>query len=711
MDSVNQLLYLQGVGLDYTSYQGEQVRFSEMTRVSALSACGHDIHNEKSINDTNVKLDVTPWFRLIPEHSWSKQSEQSFSIKLDNELSGLTLDWCLYLDTKLVLRGSASVSELPEVGNYHYQDKIYSERKVSFGASNLAIGYYQLSATLVSSENMVNGKSLIESSSFKHLSLDQQQVAVKGELVVYPEKVYQPIQKNSWGISAQLYTLNSEYNFGIGDFNDLNELIKLSATQGADYVLLNPLHALFEDDVERASPYSPSDRLCLNPLYIHIQNSPDYLNNRDAQHLLESSLASLNVEKVNEAYLNYQAIFDAKYPLYLILFNYFISENKVSNTLRYQEFLAFKQANNKRILRYSQWLISRKKLSGDMTNIEFLSYLQWQVNEQLTQCQFLAKSRGMCLGIINDLAVGCHKDGNEFERNKALFSLNASIGAPPDPWDPSGQNWGLPAMDPVKVKQDGLQHFRELIRANMQSCGALRIDHVMGLMRLWWCIANEDAPDTSCYVYYPFEQMLAILALESQLNQCAVIGEDLGVVPDEIKVALSQADIYTNSLFYFAKTASEEFIAIENLPEHTLMMIANHDVPTFKAWWLQSDLTLRNALKLFINNDQLEQAQQSRNRDKENVIAWLRFHQTTEQDISFDSSTGLIYRLLVTTLARSPSKLLTLQLDDLADEELPVNIPGTDQEYPNWRRRLRKHVTAIFKDEDFFTQINKGRKV
>lgn len=714
MDGVNQLLYLQGVGADYTSYQGENVSFSDITRLSALSACGYDVANEKAINEANIELDVKPWFRLIPEQSWFKKDDKFFTIKIDNNFNKLKLVWRIYSDSELIVEGETLLDKLPEVGNYQYEGIHFSERKVSLESFNLAIGYYQLSAELIdsnhtSSEHKHNSS---ESISLEH-SIPvtyKQQFMSKGELIVYPEKVYQPITKSSWGLSAQLYTLNSDNNFGIGDFNDLNELIRLSAIHGADYILLNPLHALFEDDVERASPYSPSDRLCLNPLYIHIQNSPDYLNNRQAQHLLESLLVKANIIKADENYLSYPTIFHAKYPLYLALFDYFLLENKLKNTKRYQEFTVFKQGNNDRITHYSQWLISRSKLLKEFSNLEFVSYLQWQAQVQLTQCQVLAKDSGMRLGIVNDLAVGCHKDGNEFKSNEKLFSTSANIGAPPDLWATSGQNWGLPAMDPVKIKQNGLQHFRELIRANMQSCGALRIDHVMGLMRLWWCISNENSPEEACYVYYPFEQMLAILKLESQLNQCAVIGEDLGVVPTEIKSALAQADIYTNSLFYFTKTTSNEFVAIENLPKHTLMMIANHDVPTFKAWWQQSDLNLRNTLKLFINEEQLELAQCERNKDKENVLAWLRFHQSTEQEITFDSSADIIYRLLVLTLAKSQSKLLTLQLDDLANEELPVNIPGTDQEYPNWRRRLNKQVTEIFKDKDFFTQINNSRR-
>ncbi|MBU2893400.1 4-alpha-glucanotransferase [Colwellia sp. D2M02] len=706
MDSVNQLLYLQGIGYDYRNYQGQQVFFNDHERLAALSACGYDINDDDAILDGALELDVKPWLQLIAAQLWVKDSQPCFTIKIDNDFNTLTLEWSLYLNEDLISDGHVPIHTLVEVGNYFYQDKHYSERNVPLCDNALAIGYYRLSAKLVD----VNGIDITAS------AYCEKQLTGSGELIVYPETVYQPSQQSTWGLSAQLYTLVNENNLGVGDFNDLNELIQLSADQGADYVLLNPLHALFEDDIERASPYSPSDRLSLNPIYIHIQNSPDYINNTAANHLLEKTLAQQKLMnrydgKTPQQYIDYQAVFTHKYPIYWLLFNFFIDENLEQNSARYQAFIAFKQQNQQRIIGYSQWLITRAKLPEQYHHVDFISYLQWQAQTQLAQCQLLAKRCGMSIGIINDLAVGCHQDGYEFVSNQDLFAQGASIGAPPDPWAPAGQNWGLPAMNPVQIKQNGLQHFRQLIRANMQHCGGLRIDHVMGLLRLWWCVEQQNQTELSCYVYYPFEQMLAILALESQINQCTVIGEDLGVVPQEIKSALADAQIYTNSLFYFTKTQSQQFVALEHLPKHTLMMIANHDVATFKAWWLQSDLQLRNSLALFSNEQQFNDAQQQRMQDKENILSWLRDYQPNGTELQLTSDVDILYRTLAITLARSPSRLLTLQLDDLAGEELPVNIPGTDQEYPNWRRRLSKKLVTIFSDNDFFQALNSQRKI
>lgn len=631
MEGVNQLLYLQGVGLDYQNYHGENVRFNDEERLSVLKACGYNIEDEQAIAQANYSLDVKPWLALLPEQTWLKQGENAFTVNLDNVLVELELTWQISQGDDVIAQGSVELSSLAEVGNYHYQGKHYSKRCIDITKLALPIGYYQLSATVNTQKlpfQVSPHRSTIDGKATP-TSLDNVQVS---ELIIYPEQVFQPLQQNIWGLSAQLYTLSSDKNFGLGDFNDLRELILTSAEQGADYILLNPLHALFEDDVERASPYSPSDRLAINPLYIHIQNCLDFQRSKTAQHLFEQLLVEANLAKSNEQYINYQTVFNCKYPIYFELFQQFVKYEKANDSERYQEFLVFEQQQNKRIKGYSAWLLDRKKLPEKYCNTDFITYLQWLAQSQLRECQQLAKTSGMAVGLIKDLAVGCNKDGYEFERNESLFSRNANIGAPPDPWSPTGQNWGLPAMDPVKVKQSGLQHFRQLIRANMQDCGALRIDHVMGLLRLWWCVESERQRQLSCYVYYPFEQMLATLSLESQLNQCAVIGEDLGVVPAEIKSALAHAQIYTNSVFYFSQTAWGEFIGLEYLPVHTLMMIANHDVAPFKSWWLASDLYLRDELNLFADSDQFIQAKQQRAQDKKNMLNWLNTYQSADAE-------------------------------------------------------------------------------
>ncbi|SFD12294.1 4-alpha-glucanotransferase [Pseudoalteromonas denitrificans] len=685
MHTVEQLLYLQGVGADYTSYNGEHVTISENARYSILKACGYDLTDNASLSQTNFNLDIAPWFKIIHSCNFVSASNNILKIKVSEMQSQSQILWTISQNNQLVSSGSTDISQLNEVGNYTFEDQYYSELGLELAV--LPIGYYDIEVSIDSA-------------------------VCSGELIIYPCQVFQPLHDKCWGVSVQLYSLKTQDNYGIGDFNDLKSLISSSAEMGADYILLNPLHALFDTQPDRASPYSPSDRLFLNPLYIHIQNVAEFKYSSIAKILVDQHFkCRLFIAEKNETYINYALIWDYKFKVFIALFNTFLETEQKENTLRYQEFEAFKSQKGAQLSNYCIWFTQQENLKGAYQNPNFIAYLQWQAQVQLEQCQSHAKNCKMKLGLIRDLAVGCAQDGNEFNENESLFIADASIGAPPDPWSTAGQNWGLPPMDPVKLTQTNFKHFIGILRANMMHCGALRIDHVMALMRLWWCILHESSNNLGCYVYYPFEKMLALLKLESQLNQCTVIGEDLGVVPVEVKTALSDSHIYSNLLFYFEKNHLGEFIAPHEFTPHSLMMVANHDVPTFKAWWQQSDLMLRNNLNLFESKELFENAKRERVSDKTKLINWLNQYSNQKVQTNFNNQSDYkyIYQNLLIVLAHSPIKLLTVQLDDLDGNALPVNIPGTDKQYPNWRRRLSNSPSKLFSENEFFNQINRAR--
>jgi len=301
----------------------------------------------------------------------------------------------------------------------------------------------------------------------------------------------------------------------------------------------------------------------------------------------------------------------------------------------------------------------------------------------------------MAIGLINDLAVGCAGDGSEFKSQNELFADNAHVGAPPDPWAEHGQNWGLPALNPQKLSKDHFAFYRSLIRANMEDVGGLRIDHVMAIRRLWWCFENNAQQD-GCYVYYPFEQLLAVLKIESHLNQCVVIGEDLGVVPNEVREALKASAIYSNGLFYFEKDHQGDFLAAEHFAPHSLLMIANHDVPPFKGWWVGHDITIKQQYGL-LDEAQTQAQFDARNIEKHRMLNFIS--RESNQHLSLDTDAFIVYEALASSLAAAPAKLFTIQIDDLDQQILPVNIPGTDKEYPNWRRLLSRPAAQIIKTQ------------
>jgi 4-alpha-glucanotransferase len=657
MKGLQQLFYLHGIGYDYVKYNGEHVVFDHEARSQALAACGIDINDENLIEEKIYQLDIAQWLSVVTPVSLVNEDTGTLAIKLPENsrtVTGVLSIPHLQLDYKF------DTSYCDVTGEYQYQGTKYLEIQIPL--PSMPIGYHDAQIILPL------GK------------FDTQ-------IWLTPAQCYRPKPHKQVGISTQLYTLKSEHNLGIGDFKDLAQLIVLSAQAGCDFILLNPLHLLFFDEPDRASPYSPNHRGLINPLYIDVQNSRWVENNVEFSTAFKEAFAALNVQK-NQPYIDYSLISKSKYALLSISYNIFLVD---ANDTEKLDFINFKVRN--------------KTLLGAL-NDDFSVFCQWIASSQLKSCQLMAKENNMTIGLINDLAVGCAVDSLEFTQNNELFSTGAEVGAPPDPWAQNGQNWGLPALDPIKIKQNNFQFFKSLVKSNLSHVGGLRIDHVMAIRRLWWCIQLESGSN-GCYVYYPFEYLLALLKIESNLSQCIIIGEDLGVVPPEVVEAMEQSALLGNLLFYFEKDADGRFVKNEDLRSDTILMIANHDVPPFKGWWEAEDLKLKLEYSL-LSQITYDEEVINRQIQKQLLLSWLEAHQKHGYDL--DSDSQVIYQSLLRVLALSPAHLLCIQLDDLDQQILPVNIPGTDKEYPNWRRRLNYSVTEIFsQNTDFIKELTQLR--
>ena len=662
MDALSQLFYLHGIGYEFTKYTGEQVIFSEDTRKRALQCCGVNTEDEHQIAQLNYQLDVAPWLELAPDTSLVNLTDNLFYIRIDERQRDLPV--AITLPKLNVTYERANLHNLAITGDYYVHGVRYIEVAVPLGA--IPVGYHQ---ALV--------------------SVGEQSKEI--QLWATPEKVFQVDDTKRTGLSLQLYTVKNKAGLGVGDFNDLLELCDLCAQQHMDYILLNPLHLLFAQQSERASPYSPNSRALLNPLYICVELSADAKNNPQLDALLHSDEVKALFNS-NEQFINYEKVSAVKYALFKALFSHFEAHASAS---RRDEFAQFCKQNAPTLTTLNS------------ANPTFDYYLQWQAKLQLSHCQQHCLNKGMAIGLINDLAVGCAGDGVEYQSQQSLFSDNANVGAPPDPWAQAGQNWGLPALNPQQLKNDHFAFYRSLISANMQGVGGLRIDHVMALRRLWWCFENNHTQD-GCYVYYPFEHLLAILKIESHLNQCIVIGEDLGIVPPEVKHALAASGIYSNSLFYFEKQHDGEFLPLQELPKHCLIMIANHDVPPFCGWWQTDDLDIKRQYQL-IDDQQYQQQLHERQQEKQRLLRFIQLH--SAEQLSETSDAMCVYGELAKALAHSETRLFALQLDDLDKQTYPVNIPGTNTEYPNWRRVLTHSSNAIFKNNaSTLAAVNSIRK-
>lgn len=657
MNAFEQLCYLYGIGSEFTKYTGETVKFPVDVREAALKACEIDLSSLEIINTLNYELDVKPWHILLPEISIVEQLSCNLTIRVAEQSANGSVTLIvpeLHLNLELHLEDGLFSGDYIDAG------KRFVELKLPIGA-NLPVGYFSATA-------IFNGQEFVT------------------ELWVVPEKAVCFDEAKQLGLSVQLYTLSSPANYGFGDFSDLKNLIKQSSKHGVDFILLNPLHLLFEEQPQRASPYSPSHRCLINPLYISISECLQQSTYEQLSDEHNSALSILEQEK-QQQFIDYSLVADIKYKLLKSLYRQF----KQNASLKAQR--AFR--------RFCQ---TKSVLLHPFADDERAKFWQWLAHEQLDQCQKLCKTFGMRTGLINDLAVGCAKDGLEFKANEAVFAKNAEIGAPPDPWAENGQNWGLPVIDPKKVADNKFAYFKQLIKENMQYFGALRIDHVMSIRRLWWCLSIHNQQH-GCYVYYPFEHLLNILKIESHLNNTCLVGEDLGVVPPEVTAALSASGIFGNTLFYFEKNHLGDFKHGNEYRSACMLMLSNHDVPPFISWWQSGDIDLKFSLSL-CKADEVEQLKSQRMLDKQKVIAWLN-----KETINIESDVEHVFNELIKTLILTPPRLFSLNFDDLAKQTLPINIPGTDKEYKNWRRRILTAIEQVFSArQNLMNEITELRK-
>lgn len=699
METLDQLLYWRGIASDYFNYKGEQVTVPLENRKALLRAMGVDPDDTEAVAKEAFELDVAPWLTWVPSFQViERHKECCFFVSVAPDELDQAFEYAVWLEDGSEHKGGFTPSGQPEVGDYNYEGTRYSRRVVMCG--DLPLGYHKL-------------------------TIRAQEKSVEGDLVVVPEKAYVPADIDNgarvWGIIVQLYTLRTERNWGIGDLTDLKGLVENSATQGADIIGLNPLHALCTPTEYHCSPYSPSDRRYVEPLYIDPTQVEEYSSD------LAPDAAELDQVRATQA-VDYAAVFALKFKAFKAMYKLFKERHLHENTARGQAFLRFVEREGAALHDYCVYQVLRNqgKLAdsaepavlgaAEQDAVDFYAYLQWLAQTQLQDCQDVAEDLGMQIGLMRDLAVGADGGGAEVTTNGDLFCRAAAVGAPPDPLAEKGQNWGLPPMDPAHMRATKFAHFINLLRSNMTHCGALRIDHAMALMRLWWCPPGQTA-DFGAYIYYPFPEMLGILKLESVRNRCMIIGEDMGVVPDEFREAITAGSVFTNKLFYFEREHDGSFRQPQHYMPRALAMLTNHDVPTLASWWATSDLELRNRLNLLDDDIPFEQILEERRNDKYRLLAWLEAAGVELPDdkdalVAAPLSKVLAKKIMVGG-AKVASQIFVIQLEDLELMDAPVNVPGTSTEYPNWQRKLKDTLSEVFADESVLSMladISKTRK-
>ncbi|MDP5252605.1 MULTISPECIES: 4-alpha-glucanotransferase [unclassified Vibrio] len=572
------------------------------------------------------------------------------------------------------------------------------------------------------------------------------------QVAIVPQQCYQApalaAGEKLWGPSVQLYSLRSEHNWGIGDFGDLKLLVSEMAQRGADFIGLNPIHALFPANPEAVSPYSPSSRRWLNTLYIDVTSVAEFSHCETAQERVGSTEFQHKIEQARQSdWVDYRLVSELKLEVLFLLYQDFVQRHLLTHSQRGQDFVEFVEQGGASLTHQATFdAIHCQQQNDDKTvwgwpvfdeafrhfhakgsqafvldnkeKVDFFKYLQWVAAQQLDEAQGLANALGMKIGLYRDLAVGVADSGSETWADEGQLVLSASIGAPPDVLGPKGQNWGLPPWDPRQLQQNGYQSFIALLRENMKDCGALRIDHILGLLRLWW-IPRTGGADQGGYVNNPVEDLLGLLALESHLAKCSVIGEALGTVPEEIKQQLLDTGIYAFIVYFFEQSKHDGGIVS---PEHhqpkSIATLCTHDMPTLTGYWHCHDLKMGQEFGLYDDPDILKRLYDERLADKQSILNSLHWYQRLPSHIGHDARyvpmDDTLALALHQHLALGSSSLMAVQLEDWLGMELPVNIPGTVEEYPNWRRKLSVTIEDLFNHqqvERLAVTIDQARKL
>lgn len=583
-----------------------------------------------------------------------------------------------------------------------------------------------------------------------NLQVDQESshTPVELTLVVFPPTAFKPTgDSRMTGVSTQLYSLRSDRNWGIGDFTDLKQLATTLADFGVDAIGLNPLHCLYLHHPERCSPYSPSSRLFFNPVYLDVMSAPGIGQCDAAWELLATAAFKADIDKARSSSgVDYVLVSNCKMRVLRELHQYFVqlpaTDTNVSDyrywtqqqgvALQLQaRFEAFDQHFSTTTSLYStlDWPEAlqdphsresealAKRLSNE---IDFSCYLQWLCALQLESVAQYCREIGLSLGLYFDLAVGVDINGAEPWSDREAFANGVHIGAPPDSLGPMGQDWSLAPYRPNALRTHAYKPFIEMLRANMADAGALRIDHVMGLMRQYWCIPElSQSSGSACgtYVDFPFDDLLALAILESHRNQCMLIGEDLGTVPGNLRERLDEAGILRYRVLYFEKDYdSGEFRSPAEYPGSSLATAATHDLPTLAGFWNGHDLDCRAQLGLFPDSEYETRQRSSRHSDRQHLLDLFRQQgvvpelvEACDESISSRQFADAVHLLM----AKSPSRLLVLQLEDLVGQVDMVNMPGTVYEHPNWCRKLEISLEELprwLRSETVLAQVIEERR-
>jgi 4-alpha-glucanotransferase len=536
--------------------------------------------------------------------------------------------------------------------------------------------------------------------------------------------------RKAFGLTANLYTLRSARNWGIGDLGDLAKLMRWAARIGASFVGVNPLHALRNRDGD-ISPYSPVSRLFRNPLYIDVEAVPGFAQSSPVHELVANPQFRDELARLRRGgRVEYERVMALKRPILRALhfahlrgprsrnpdWNEWL-ESQGESLESFATFMALGEHIGREGVASGDWhdwpeeyrdprsAAVRRFRETHEDEIDFHRWLQFVVDQQIAAAATSGRDAGMAIGLYQDLAIGTSPNGADTWANPGLFVNGVSIGAPPDPYSATGQNWGLPPIDPRALRRERYQYWIRLVRSSLRHGGALRIDHVMGLFRQFWIPDGWSGTD-GAYVRFPSDDLLGILALESTRARALVVGEDLGTVPDDVPPAMRRWHLLSSKVLYFERDGSA-FKPAASYDRESLATANTHDMPTLDGFWRARDVEIRRSVGLIASDDDARDARATRDDEKRALLDRLTADALLSREEADELSKpepsaaarlalrGAVHEFL----CRSPAALVGLSLDDVVGESEPVNVPGVGADkFASWSRRLAMPIEQLESD-------------
>lgn len=682
-----ELAAASGVATEYWDWTGQHVTVSADAIRAVLTALGTAVDTDDEVEAALVDLDLAPWRRTLPATVVSREGWTPWVHAHVAAGTGVTLE---------VVLEDGSRRDVAQV------DRWVDPREVdgrSLGEAtfelpgDLPLGWHRLVATTEADP------------------VDP--ATTEAVLVVTPQRLALPpalAEGRVVGLQTQLYQVRSGESWGIGDLRDLADLATwAAAAHDADFVLINPLHAAEPVVPVEPSPYLPTTRRFVSPLYLRVEDVPEVGRLDHAAHRRVLTLAATARALNAEDRIDRNAVWPLKAEALRLVFGVGLTGQRATS------FEAFCEREGEGLTTFATWCALAEAMGLPWTDwpadlhdpegpavaafraahtdeVDFHRWLQWLLEQQLAATQGEARAAGMSLGVVHDLAVGVHPQGADAWGLGDALARGVTVGAPPDQFNQLGQDWSQPPWRPDRLAELGYAPFRDMVRTVLRDSGGLRVDHIIGLFRLWW-IPEGGTPADGTYVHYDHEALLGILVLEAQRAGAVVIGEDLGVVAPHVRDYMTERGLVGTSILWFEWEGDQP-----KPPEHyrdlCLSTVTTHDLPPSAGYLSLAHVAIREELGLLTRPVEEERAHELAS------IAKLRSACEERGLLAPGADTDEVVEALHRWMALTPSRMLAVSLADVVGDLRAVNQPGTNDEYPNWRVPLSGPDGQVLSLED-----------